>query len=113
MIKVRTSIMDNYFDATTEVVVDDILFRRVTQPLDFPSPHADAFSRGLCSSDAMIKMIMTDREILSKEIANAITRQLLDFMKSKDTVMGYKVIHAGQQSQSHGKNISKSGSEST
>jgi hypothetical protein len=36
-------------------------------------------------------MIMTDREVLAKIISDTLTRQILDYMESQDTVMGYKV----------------------
>lgn len=98
MIKVRASVFDNYWQGETEVVVGEDIFRKVMVPLDIPSPNADAIQRMFCSDAATIKMVMTDREVLAKEIAQSLTQQLLDFMSQQDTVMGYKVVSvAGTQ----------------
>ena len=92
MIKVRTEIFDTYFSAMTDVEVDEILYQKVMQPLDVPSPNADATERMLCTDSATIRFVITKREVLAKKISEAITYQLLDYMSRQDTVMGYKVI---------------------
>jgi hypothetical protein len=93
MIQVRTEIMDNYFQACSVVDVDEVLFRKVSEPLDIPRPNAPVSQTIFCTSAAKIKMIQTEREKLAKEISAAVTNQLLEFMAKQDTVMGYKVVH--------------------
>lgn len=92
MFRVRTEIFDNYWIATTEVDIDDFLFKKALRPIDRPKPYATPFERNLCTDAATIKMVMNDREKLAKEIAETVTIQLLNFMSQQDTVMGYKVI---------------------
>jgi len=92
MIRVRTTVIDKYFDATTDVQVDGFLFRDAMQPLDLPKPNAPAAATIFCTPAATIKMVMQDRNVLAKEISEAITDQLLEFMAKQDTVMGYKVM---------------------
>ena len=91
MIKVRTVVIDNYFEVMTEVDVDDYLFRKVCEPLDLPSPNAPAYVRMLCTRPSIIKMAMNDRQVLAKGISEAITQQLLEYMEAQDTIMGYKI----------------------
>ena len=92
MIRVRTTVIDKYFDASTEVDVDDFLFRKATHPLDLPNPNAPAAATTFCTDLATIKMVMNDRNVLAKKISDAITWQLLNFMSQHDTVMGYKIL---------------------
>jgi hypothetical protein len=92
MIKVRTEIFDGHWDATTEVNVDEVLFRQAVRPLDMPAPNSPAAARMFCSDAATIKMVGTDRAVLAKKISAAITHQLLEYMAKQDTVMGYEVV---------------------
>lgn len=92
--RVRVEVFDHYFQAATEVIVEEPLFRKAITPLDFPDQRRDptGISAVFCTPPATIKMVLNDRAILAKEISDAIAKQLIEFMSSQDTVMGYKVV---------------------
>jgi len=90
--KVRVEVYDRYIFQDAYIEIGEDVFRKVSMPLDHPNPDADLIARRLCTDPVTIKMVMNNREKLSKEISTAVTELLMDIFASKDTVMGYKTV---------------------
>lgn len=64
------------------------IFHNSIHPLDLPSPDA-GISKILCTDTITIRRVMRNRKDIAKFLSSDLTRELLNLMGARDTVMGY------------------------
>jgi hypothetical protein len=81
---------DSTYDFDKVFPLEELIVEDCLQPIDVPSPNADAFSKMLCTPAAEVKTVKVMRKNVSQMISNVVSKAFMAAMEQKDMVMGYK-----------------------
>lgn len=88
MATIKITIRANRGEHTVDRTIDEDLYELVFMPVDLPNGD-DAFTKYLCTDEAVITRTLKARDRLVKILSRSIAEELAKMMGEKDTVNGY------------------------